>query len=201
MSRRAAKTEGRLTKNIMKRICIISLFILLASCAPAQTAVPPTPTQPSVVGLTLNLPPVCVTLENGLCLVSEPGEWLGEGKTTVINQNPVAAFIGQTTALQAKVGDWTLVFDPGEGIPFSLGMTFPDAKLYVQGSKIGGMTVEDNGKKCDKLEGIFEDDIMETGQSGNGLNTNPVSSFDIRFALQCNGETQTLHGRVKLEEQ
>lgn len=191
MSRRAAKTEGRLTKNIMKRICIISLFILLASCAPAQTAVPPTPTQPSVVGLTLNLPPVCVTLENGLCLVSEPGEWLGEGKTTVINQNPVAAFIGQTTALQAKVGDWTLVFDPGEGIPFSLGMTFPDAKLYVQGSKIGGMTVEDNGKKCDKL------DVSSRMTSWRPVNLEMVSiqilSRRLTFALRCSAMERPRH--------
>jgi len=59
-----------------------------------------------------------------LCLVSEPGEWLGEGKTTIIAQKPVAAYLEPSTAIQIKVEDWTLIFDPGENKPFSVGMTF-----------------------------------------------------------------------------
>jgi hypothetical protein len=194
VSRPTVEAEGRRTKNIMKRICIISLFILLASCAPTQTEVPTQ--QPT--GLTLDTPPACQSLQQGLCIVSEPGESLGGGKTTVIAQNPVAAFLGQSTALQVKVGEWTLVFDPGENVPFSVGMTFPDAHLYPQG-KNPGMTMEDNGKKCDTVEGYFTDDFLLSAQNANSLNTNPVTSFDIRFAMQCNGETQVIHGRVVLQ--
>lgn len=192
MPRPTAEAEGCRTKNIMRRIPLISLFILLASCTPVQNA---TPTPQSGV-LSLDMPPECRTLTDGLCLVSEPGEWLGEGKTTVIAEKPVATFLGQSTALQIKVGEWTLVFDPGEGLPFSVGMTFPSAKLYPQG-KNAGMTVENNGKKCDQVEGEFTDDILQTGQSGN-LNTNPVSFFDIRFTMRCNQQTQVIKGRVKL---
>jgi hypothetical protein len=176
----------------MKRICIISLFILLASCSstptPAPTRVPGT--------LSLNMPPVCIAMQEGLCLVSEPGEYLGGGQTTVLNQKPEATFLDQTTALQIKVGDWTFVFDPGANLPFSVGMTFPDAKLYPQG-KNASMMVENNGKKCDEVEGEFTDDILQTGQSG-GLNTNPVSFFDIRFTMRCNKQPQVILGRVKL---
>ena len=128
--------------------------------------------------------------------MSEPGESLGEGKTTVIAQKPVATFLGQSTALQIKVEEWTLVFDPGENTPFSVGMTFPNAKLYPQGKNVG-MTVENNGKKCDEVEGAFTDDILQSGQKG-GLNTNPVSAFDIRFTMRCNKEPQVIQGRVKL---
>jgi hypothetical protein len=190
--RLTAEAEGCRTKNIMKRICIISLFILLASCSSTPTAAPT-----RVPGtLSLNMPSVCIALQEGLCLVSEPGEYLGGGQTTVLNQKPVATFLDQTTALQIKVGDWTFVFDPGAGLPFSVGMTFPNAKLYPQG-KSAGMTVENNGKKCDEAEGEFTDDILQSGQNGD-LNANPVSFFDIRFSMRCNKEPQVILGRVKL---
>lgn len=128
--------------------------------------------------------------------MSEPGEWLGEGETTVIAEKPVATFLGQSTALQIKVGEWTLVFDPGENTPFSVGMTFPNAKLYPQGKNVS-MTMEHNGKKCDEVEGAFTDDILQSGQNG-ALNTNPVSAFDIRFTMRCNKASQVIQGRVKL---
>ena len=196
MPRPTAEAEGCRTKNIMKKLCIISLFILLllllASCGATPTAKPTR--QPGT--LSLDMAPECVALQQGLCLVSEPGEPLGEGKTTIIDQKPVATFLGQSTALQIKVAEWTLVFDPGEGTPFSLGMTFPNAKLYPQG-KNAGMSIERNGKKCDEVEGAFVDDILQSGQNG-GNNTNPVSAFDIRFAMRCNKEPQVVYGRVKL---
>jgi hypothetical protein len=196
--RPTAEAEGCRTKNIMKRICIISLFILLASCTSACSSTGARTAKPTRQPgeLSLDMPPECVTLQEGLCLVSEPGEWLGEGKTTVIAQKPVATFLGQSTALQIKVEAWTLVFDPGENTPFSLGMTFPNAKLYPQGKNVG-MTVENNGKKCDEVEGDFVDDILQSGQKG-GLNTNPVSAFDIRFTMRCNKQPQVIQGRVKL---
>jgi hypothetical protein len=194
--RPTAEAEGCRTKNVMKRLCIISLFILLllllASCGATPTAKPTR--QPGT--LSLDMAPECVALQQGLCLVSEPGEWLGEGKTTIIDQKPVATFLGQSTALQAKVGEWTLVFDPGEGTPFSLGMTFPNSKLYPQG-KNSGMTIEHGDKKCDEVEGAFVDDILQSGQKG-GMNTNPVTAFDIRFTMRCNKEPQVIYGRVKL---
>ncbi len=196
MPRPTAKVEGYRTKNIMKRVCIISLFILLllllAGCGATPTAKPTR--QPGT--LSLDMAPACVTLSQGLCIVSEPGESLGEGKTTIIDQKPEATFLGQSTALQAKVGEWTLVFDPGEGTPFSLGMTFPNAKLYPQG-KNAGMSIERAGKKCTEVEGAFVDDILQSGQNG-GMNTNPVSAFDIRFVMRCDKEPQVLYGRVKL---
>jgi hypothetical protein len=128
--------------------------------------------------------------------VSEPGEWLGEGKTTIINQTPEAAFIGESTAIQIKVEEWTFIFDPGEKKPFSVGMIFPNAKLYPQGKSVG-MTVEHAEKKCDEVEGSFTGDILQSAQEG-GLNTNPVSNFDIRFTMRCNKQPQVIQGRVKL---
>jgi hypothetical protein len=178
-----------------KRCSILSslLFILLlVSCNQMQT------TRPTRVPgeLSLETPSECITLSEGLCLVSESGEWLGEGKTTVINQKPEAAFIGDSTALQIKVEKWTLILDPGEKKPFSVGMIFPSAKLYPQGANVG-MTVEHAGKKCDEVEGSFIDDTLQSAQKGD-LNTNPVSFFDIRFTMRCNKQPQVIVGRVKL---
>lgn len=192
MPRPTAEAEGCCTKSIMKRICSILLFILLAGCNTIQTEKPPR--QPGE--LSLETPPECLTLSEGLCLVSESGEWLGEGKTTIITQKPEAAFIGESTALQIKVEEWTLIFDPGENTPFSVGMIFPNAKLYPQGKNVG-MTVEHAGKKCDEVEGSFTDDILLSAQK-EGLNTNPVSNFDIRFTMRCNKQPQVILGRVKL---
>ena len=195
MSQLPAEAGGCHTINAMKRICIISLFILLAGCSPAQNA---TPTKQTGV-LSLDMQPACQGLIDGLCVVSEPGELLGEGKTTVIAQKPVAAFLEQSTAIQIKVEEWTLVFDPGENTPFSVGMTFPNAALYPQTGSNVSMAVEYNGKKCDQVDGIFTDDILQTGQNGD-QQINPVTSFDIRFAMHCNKETPALLGRVKLSQ-
>ena len=174
------------------------MFILLAICISAcgstgaQTAKPTR--QPGT--LSLDMPPECRTLTEGLCLVSEPGEWLGEGKTTIINQKPEAVYLEPSTAIQIKVEEWTFIFDPGEKKPFSVGMIFPNAKLYPQGKNVG-MSVEHNGKKCDEVEGSFVGDILLSGQE-EGLNTNPVSNFDIRFTMRCNNQPQVIQGRVKL---
>jgi hypothetical protein len=181
----------------MKRICIISLLILLlASCTPAQNA------QPTKQGgeLTLDMQPACRDLIDGLCVVSEPGEWLGEGKTTTVNERPEATFLDETTTLQIKIGGWTLVFSPGLNTPFSVGMTFPNATLYPAGGYSVSMAVENNGKKCDSVEGTFTDDILQTAEK-NGQQINPIMSFDIRFAMRCNRQSQVILGRVKLSQE
>jgi hypothetical protein len=195
--RPTAEVEGCRTKNIMKRICSIPLFILLASsilvsCTPVQNVAPTR--QPGQ--LSLDMQPECLSLQEGLCVVSEPGEYLGEGKTTIITQKPDATFLEQTTAIQIKVGEWTLVFDPGGNKPFSVGMTFPNAKLYPQG-KNAGMSVERNNKKCNEVEGSFTDDTLQSAQNGD-RQSNPISWFDIRFTMRCNAEPQVILGRVKL---
>jgi len=192
--------EVATSKYIMKKICIISLFIislviLLASCTPAKTAVP---TKQTGV-LTLDIQPACKGMMEGLCVVSEPGELLGGGKTTVLTEKPVAAFLDNSTALQIKVGQWTLVFDPGLNTPFSVGMTFPNAALYPQAGSNPSMTIENNGVKCDQVEGIFTDNILQTGQQGD-QQVNPVTSFDIQFAMRCNKQHQVILGEVKLSQ-
>ena len=198
MPRPTAEAEGCRTKNIMKRICITSLFIFLVICTSAggstgaKTAKPTR--QPGE--LSLDMPSECKTLTEGLCLVSEPGEWLGGGETTIINQKPEAVYLEPSTAIQITIEDWTLIFDPGEGKPFSVGMTFPDAKLYPQGKNVG-MTIEHGDKKCDVVEGAFSDDILQSAQKGD-FGVNPISAFDIRFAMRCNEQPQVIHGRVKL---
>jgi hypothetical protein len=186
----------RTKKNIMKRIRLASLLILLlTSCASAKTATPANQTGV----LTLDMQPACRDLIDGLCIVSEPGEWLGDGKTTVIKAKPEAAFLDETTALQIKIEGWTLVFSPGLNTPFSVGMTFPDATLYPAGGYSSSMTVENGDKKCDNVEGIFTDDILQTAQK-NEQQINPVMSFDIRFAMRCNRQSQVILGRVKLSQ-
>jgi hypothetical protein len=176
----------------MNRICLVSLFLLLAGCTPGQTA---EPTQQSGV-LSLDTPTACKTLTKGLCLVSEPGEWLGDGQTTLIEEKPEAVYLEPSTAIRIQIQGWTLIFDPGENKPFSVGRTFSNAKLYPQ-EKGASMTIENGGKKCDEVEGKFTDDILQSAEE-EGLGKNPISAFDIRFTMRCNGQPQVIIGRVKL---
>jgi hypothetical protein len=176
----------------MKIRYAVFLLVLLAGCSSGPT---PEPTKQTGV-LSLTMPAECRTLSQGLCLMSEPGEWLGDGQTTVINEKPEATFLNSTTALQVKIQGWTLVFDPGEGKPFSVGMTFPNAGLYPQGKNVG-MSIEHDGKKCDEVEGKFTDDILQSDEK-NGLGINPITAFDIRFTMRCNNQIPVIIGRVKL---
>ncbi len=173
----------------MKRINIISLFmLLLAGCAQGQHQ-----------ELSLDMPPACKDLGNGLCVVSSTGEWLGEGKTTVIDQKPTAAFLEDSTAIQIKAGDWNLILDPGLNTQFSTGTNFGDAALYPQGGYNHSMTLENNGRKCDDVEGAFIADALQSAQQGNQL-LNPITSLDIRFTMRCNKQAQIIQGRVKLSQ-
>jgi hypothetical protein len=176
----------------MKRIYAVSLFILLASCAPAPTIEPTV--QMGV--LSLETPVECRTLPEGLCLVSEPGEWLGDGQTTILKEKPAAVYLEPSTAIKIEIQDWVLILDPGENKPFSVGMTFPNAKLYPQGKNVG-MTIEHGDKKCDEVEGSFTDDILQSAEKG-GFGVNPIKAFDIRFTMRCNNEVPVIRGRVKL---
>jgi hypothetical protein len=196
--RPTAEAEGCRARNIMKRKGIISVFILLVICTSACSSTGAKTAKPTRQPgeLSLDMPSECKTLTKGLCIVSEPGEWLGEGKTTIIDQEPEAVYLEPSTAIQIKIEDWTLIFDPGEGKPFSVGMTFPDAKLYPQGKNVG-MTIEYGDKKCDVVEGAFTDDILQSAQKGD-FGVNPISAFDIRFTMRCNEQPQVIYGRVKL---
>lgn len=183
----------------MKRIGIALFLVVLttagisACSSTGQQVAAPTraPGQ-----LSLDMQPACQSLQQGLCVVSEAGESLGEGKTTVITDKPAATFLDQTTAVQIKVGSWTLVFDPGGNTPFSVGMSFPNAKLYPQSNAVG-MSIENDGKKCTDVDGSFIDDILQSAQNGN-QQVNPISFLDIRFTMRCNKEPQVILGRVKL---
>jgi hypothetical protein len=179
----------------MKRLRILPLLILLillTSCGSGQDV---TPTKQTGV-LSLDTIPECRALREGLCMVSEPGEWLGEGQTIIINEKPEAVYLEPSTAIEIKIGEWTLIFDPGEGKPFSVGMTFPNAKLYPQGKGVG-MSIETSEKKCDVVEGLFSDDILQSAEE-DGFGKNPIEVFDIRFAMRCNDQPQVIKGRVKL---
>jgi hypothetical protein len=176
----------------MKKICIIILLILLAGCGSTQNE----PATKELGVLSLDTPTECKALREGLCIVSEPGEYLGDGQTIIINEKPEAQYLEPSTAVEIKIGEWTLIFDPGEGKPFSVGMTFPNAQLYPQGKGVG-MSIETADKKCDVVEGAFSDDILQSAEEG-GLGKNPIEVFDIRFTMRCNDQPVVLHGRVKL---
>jgi hypothetical protein len=176
----------------MKRIYAVSLFILLAGCAPAVTVAPTV----QIGVLTLDMPAECRSLIDGLCIVSEPGEYLGDGQTIIINEKPAAVYLEPSTAIKFEIQDWTLILDPGEGKPFSVGMSFPNAKLYPQG-KNAGMSIEHGDKKCNEVEGAFTDDILQSAEKGP-FGINPIKAFDIRFTMRCNNEVPVIRGRVKL---
>ncbi len=189
-----AEAEGHCAQNNMKRISIITLLILLllTSCGSGQKE----PATKEVGVLSLDMPPECRILREGLCIVSEPGELLANGETIIITEKPEAQYLEPSSAIEIKIGEWTLIFDPGEDKPFSVGMTFPNAALYPQG-KGAGMSIETNDKKCDVVEGAFSDDILQSAEE-NGMGKNPIEVFDIRFTMRCNNQTPVIHGRVKL---
>lgn len=78
----------------------------------------------------------------------------------------------------------------------SVGMTFPNAKLYPQG-KDASMSVEHGEHKCNVVEGSFTADTLQSAQNW-AQQTNPISWFDIRIAMRCNAEPEVILGRVKL---
>lgn len=124
---------------------------------------------------------------------SEAGDYIGQGRTIVLNQDD-GAFSAQP--LQGGVGVhfdgntwWDLDFVAPAGEALKVG-SYLDAERYpFQSSGVPGMDISGDGRGCNTLTGSFT--VLAIKTSGT-----QIDSFGADFEQHCEGGDPALHGRI-----
>lgn len=135
---------------------------------------------------------------NSLSLVSDPGDFVGQGETVTLV--PDAGITSTTTSGGSVVeiffftqsGEfWFLDFAAPIGQPLAVG-TYPNAALYpFEAAGQPGLSISGDGRSCSTITGSFT--VVQVSY----LNGN-VNSLDATFEQHCEGATPALRGEIKL---
>lgn len=133
--------------------------------------------------------PVSPDEKTYLCMTSEQGDWVGNGKTWVQ--------VGEKSDFSARYGsfnnsvsvninsggdDWALEFAPLKDKAWEPGLYDEAQRLPFKDSKHPGIEIHGMGRGCNKIDGKFELlELIKEGSSGD------VKSFAANFEQHCDG--------------
>ena len=124
-----------------------------------------------------------------LCMTSEKGDWVGNGKTWVQTGEKSDFFakynrnMGSVSVNNNSGGDnWTLEFAPLRDEIWVAGLYNEAQRLHFRDSKHPGISISGMGRGCNTIAGKFEIlELIADGSSGD------VKSFAVNFEQHCDG--------------
>jgi Putative Ig domain len=135
---------------------------------------------------------------NSLSLVSDPGDFVGQGQTLFLVPDNGITATGTSSSGVVQVffftssGEfWFLDFAAPIGQPLAAG-TYSGAALYpFEAPGQPGLSVSGDGRGCSTITGSFT--VVEIGYLSNGN----VGSLDATFEQHCDGAAPALRGELK----
>ena len=129
----------------------------------------------------------------GLTMHSEPGDFIGQGKSWSYGPGPGFSVHGSGSFMDASINDangdwWELEFRPPAGGTLAPG-TYTGATRQVPGDGGAGLSVRGEGRGCNRLSGNFT--VHELV-----LNGSDVRSLSISFEQHCEQGTPALRGTL-----
>lgn len=134
---------------------------------------------------------------NSLSLVSDPGDFVGQGQTSFLVPSSVTTTGTNGNSVQifffTNSGEfWFLDFAAPAGQPLVAG-TYTNAALFpFEAPGQPGLSISGDGRSCNTATGSFT--VLEISP----FSTGSVSSLDITFQQQCDGSSASLSGEIKM---
>jgi hypothetical protein len=163
------------------------------------------PSDAGKVPVDRRLPLPCVApLPTGFCMVSDPGDYIGEGRSysgagpgSVIlsssSSNHVGFRLQDTSADAGMDNTWDADFAPKGGALLTPGLFDPAMRYPFQTGGFAGLDVYGNGRGCNEVTGKFSvEELARDPLSG-------VTSLSITFEHHCEGGTPGLRGVINFE--
>jgi hypothetical protein len=171
---------------------LVVLLLLASGCSGDDGA-----TTPTLAGPVNPIPgslwePTIPTRGNYALMVSEPGDWLGDGQTEVVpSDSTKSLWVFQDGALVTVLADqWSGLFVPMEAIPRLVKGYYPNTESYTSRTATrAGFGWYGHGKGCTSVAGWFViDSIVYIGEE--------IQRIDLRSEQRCNGASASLHSAV-----
>lgn len=165
----------------------------------ATPAVPAAPvTSPTPFVPTISIPYCDKARSDGtisgntyLCMVSEPGDFVGAGKNWLLTPKdvPISIFFWRNEGGDITAGKWSLQFDAPDKIMFAPGI-YENAVRAIEAAykPLNGLDVSGDGRGCNSDSGRFE--VLEITL---GADKKPTS-LAINFEQHCEGHKPVLFG-------
>ncbi len=145
--------------------------------------------------------PCSPPLPTGYCLVSDQGDYIGEGKSSQASGKSsvsVSAFssndLVELTLQNASTGDdFTADFAPPKGELLEPGLYDGATRYPFQLESVPGLSIYGNGSGCNELTGKFAVEELERDPMLG------LVSFSVTFEQHCEGATPALRGAVNFQ--
>lgn len=131
---------------------------------------------------------------NMVLLVSQPGDYIGQGQTYVTTNSANFSVGGTAGTISASAFGYTMQFDGPGSTNLAVGM-YTNASRYPFNGPGPGLSVSGNGRGCNTLCGSFEIFELRTNVSGN------VDRLWVKFTQLCECGTAPLTGEVRFNSQ
>jgi parallel beta-helix repeat protein len=127
-------------------------------------------------------------------LVSQPGDYVGDGQTHITTNLPDTAISGTPNELSFWVFDYSIYFSGPDKTPLSVGTYTNAAKWPVNGAQ-PGLNIYGNGRSCSALCGEFRIFELHTNLDGK------VDRFWATFAQICGCSGTSMTGEIRYHSQ
>jgi predicted Zn finger-like uncharacterized protein len=134
-------------------------------------------------------PPRNATEDTSLRVISDPGDFIGQGKTYSYNGNQLVLRKIPAGGLSIFVDDWSVEFVPPKGGVLKTG-EYLNAKRSSSNDNAPGMEFSGHGRGCNSIAGQFV--VWELEMNGD-----QITRVAIDFLMKCEGNGPPLYGMLR----